>query len=77
MPAARALLQLAREYTAQEFKSIIEGLVPQQMEDKWFIYYEEPWLYLHRSWTGFCIYIVRFEKSIAGYAIREAWAIVT
>lgn len=28
------------------------GLIPQEMEDKWFVYFENGWLYLHRSWTG-------------------------
>jgi ADP-ribosyl-[dinitrogen reductase] hydrolase len=36
------------------------------MEDKWFAYYEEPRLYLHRSWTGFLIYRVRFEPEGEG-----------
>jgi hypothetical protein len=30
------------------------------MEDKWFVYWKDDCLYFHRSWTGFCIYIVRF-----------------
>jgi hypothetical protein len=33
------------------------------MDDKWFIYYEEDEnkLYMHRSWTGYCVWIVKFE----------------
>ena len=27
-----------------------------------FIYFEEDTLYIHRSWTGFCIYILEFPK---------------
>ena len=26
------------------------------MEDKWFVYYEEPELFFHRSWTGQPVY---------------------
>ena len=37
------------------------GLVLGQMEDKWFIYWHDDALYFHRSWSGFCIYVVRFE----------------
>ena len=37
------------------------GLVPGQMEDKWFVYWQDDALYFHRSWTGFCVYVVRFE----------------
>jgi hypothetical protein len=39
-----------------EFARLRAGLIPQQMEDKWFIYYEEPHLFLHRSWTGAPVY---------------------
>lgn len=36
------------------------------MEDKWFIYYADSHLYFHRSWTGYCIYIVRFNEQDNG-----------
>jgi len=39
---------------------IRRGLVPEQMEDKWFIFWEDDSLFFHRSWTGFCIYAVHF-----------------
>ena len=32
----------------------------EQMEDKWFIYWKDDTLFFHRSWTGFCIYVIRF-----------------
>ena len=41
-------------------ESIRRGVVPQQMEDKWFIYWQHDTLFFHRSWTGNCIYVVRF-----------------
>lgn len=41
---------------------IRKGVVPEQMEDKWFIYYSDNCLYFHRSWTGFTVYIVRFKE---------------
>ena len=59
-------------YTKTEFERITMGLIPQQMEDKWFIFYEEPWLYLHRSWTGFCIFKVCFEVVDEYAAVTEA-----
>ena len=66
LPKARASITLDRTYSAAEFQRICEGYIPQEMEDKWFSYYEEPWLYLHRSWTGFGIYQVRFEPTAEG-----------
>lgn len=31
------------------------------MEDKWFIYFDGPHLYLHRSWSGLAAYRVTFD----------------
>jgi len=73
LPAARAPLGLEEAYTAEEFELIKGGLIPEAMEDKWFAFYEDPWLYLHRSWTGACIYGLRFQPSDTGAAVVESW----
>ncbi len=73
-PADRAALRLATTYTPLEFEQITRGLIPVEMEDKWFVFFEAPWLFLHRSWTGVCVYGVRFETSRdGGAAIAESW----
>lgn len=56
-----------------QIERISKGLIPQEMEDKWFIYYEGPYLYLHRSWTGQPVYRIKFEKSETGYYVKEAF----
>ncbi len=61
-----------REVSARQFERIRCGLVPREMEDKWFIYFDEPWLYLHRSWTGLLVYRVKFEPSQRGARISLA-----
>jgi hypothetical protein len=43
------------------------------MEDRWHIFFKDPWLHFVRSWTGFCVYKVRLEKSDAGYRVAEVW----
>jgi hypothetical protein len=48
------------------------GLVPRQMEDKWFIYYEEPHLFLHRSWTGQPVYRLTLKGVPNGAEVAEA-----
>ena len=48
--------------TQEEMVLIKKGFVPQQMEQKWFIYYSDSHLYFVRSWTGFTVYIVRFNE---------------
>ncbi len=75
LPTARTSISLDRTYTADEFERICEGNIPQEMEDKWFAFYEEPWLYLHRSWSGFCIYQVRFERT--GIEVHVAEVLVS
>jgi hypothetical protein len=61
LPTANKQLAFDRTYSNEEFQRIALGIIPESMEDKWFVYYEAPWLYLYRSWTGYCIYQIRFE----------------
>src|SRR6476646_5417355 len=72
MPAALAPIWVEKFYSQDEFDRLIAGVIPEVMEDKWFIFYESPWLYLHRSWTGLFVFKVRFEPVAAGMAIAEA-----
>ena len=53
---------------------ICAGLVPEQMEDKWFVYWKDDHLFLHRSWTGYCVYVVRFVAEEGRYKMTEAYA---
>jgi hypothetical protein len=46
-----------------EFEQLKLGLIPEVMEDKWFIYFETPHLHLHRSWTGQPVYRVTFREA--------------
>jgi hypothetical protein len=70
---ARERLPYERRFDAAEQQRLLRGLVPDQMEDKWFIFHEDGWLYFHRSWTGLCIYGVRLRPEGAGSAVEEAW----
>lgn len=60
MPDKHAEFSFRRFFTKEEMELLRFGNIPQEMEDKWFWYYEDDRLYIHRSWTGFCICIVRF-----------------
>ena len=71
MPQGCRHLTFRHTYSPAEFEIISMGLIPKEMEDKWFIYYDPPWLYLHRSWTGYCIYKVRFEVHDGSAAVAE------
>jgi len=73
-PAERESLQLGLLFSDDEGERIRRGHIPKDMDDKWFIFFEDGWLYFHRSWTGHCIYGVRLDGSPSGVRVIEAWA---
>jgi hypothetical protein len=73
LPEARARLAYTRSFAPGERARLVRGIVPAQMEDKWFVFHEPPWLYFHRSWTGICIYALRLSVEGEGCAVDEAW----
>lgn len=74
MPDRKRRLQLERSFSLREYDRLRYGYVPQEMEDKWFIFLEDNWLNFHRSWTGICIYRVRLDRVKDRYECLEAWA---
>lgn len=60
LPARHIALKLDVDLDAAESACVRRGLLPLEMEDKWFLYYEGNTLYMHRSWTGVCIARVHF-----------------
>lgn len=73
MPVRRERLDFDRVFTSEEFAKIKAGHIPQEMEDKWFIFFEDNWLYFHRSWTGYCIFQMRLDEGANGWHVAEAW----
>jgi hypothetical protein len=70
LPAQRARLNIQRTFTDEEYERLSQGLIPLDMDDRWFIFMEEDTLFFHRSWTGICIYEVHLDS---GHSITEAW----
>lgn len=64
MPEKSTIIELNQTYTKEQMDNMKKGLIPQEMEDKWFVYFDESEmkLYFHRSWTGNCVYILQFEE---------------
>jgi hypothetical protein len=60
LPSQRSTVSLSRTFSPEEVQKLRQGVLPQAMEDKWFIYWQDDSLIFHRSWTGYCIYIVQF-----------------
>jgi 8-oxo-dGTP diphosphatase len=62
MPDQQAAFILQRSFSDRQMQALRKGNIPKEMEDKWFWYMEGNTLYAHRSWTGFCIYIISFSE---------------
>ena len=72
-PSNRAPLGFAGFYFDERAERIIAGNVPVDMDDRWFIYSEDGWVYFHRSWTGACVFGVRLDGSPAGVRVIDSW----
>ena len=70
LPPRREKLNIERTFSEEEYSHLSKGLVPEVMEDKWFIFMENNILYFHRSWTGVCIYEVHFDNK---QVINKVW----
>jgi len=71
LPTRQTTIPIGRRFSADDMSRIRDGLVPEQMEDKWFIYWQDASLYLHRSWTGFCVYVARFQEQDGEWTLVE------
>ncbi|WP_428389535.1 hypothetical protein [Mucisphaera sp.] len=65
MPSESMRIKLSCQFDPVQASIIRQGVIPDSMDDRWFCFYEEEALTLHchRSWTGHCIYQVRFSAS--------------
>ena len=72
MPTQHLAITLDRSFSVLEMERIRQGVVPEQMEDKWFVYWHDGTLYFYRSWTGFCVFVVHF--AVEGESCRMVGA---
>lgn len=66
------LIPYSATFSGRKYNKIAAGLIPQVMEDKWFIYMDGPYLCLHRSWTGLGVYRIKLEGENGDYFVTEA-----
>jgi hypothetical protein len=45
-----------------QFETLCKGRIPEDMDDKWFIYFEEGYLHFHRSWTGYEVFRIHLQR---------------
>ena len=68
-PKEYDLLDFDITLSSDEFELIAKGNKPQDMEDKWFSYLENNELYIHRSWSGICLFKISFIPQNDGHKI--------
>lgn len=61
MPERHEEFILKRNISMEELEILKRGHIPKRMEDKWFWYYQDGILYAHRSWTGYCVYMIKID----------------
>jgi len=59
-------------FTAQQMRNLRRGFIPVDQGQKWFLYFEDDTLHIHRSWTGFQMFEVVFEADGDGAVARFA-----
>ncbi len=71
MPEQKIELKVERQVSNDEMQQLKMGFIPDDMNQRWFVYYEDNRLYFHRSWTGYCIYIIEFEPKGEEFSISR------
>lgn len=72
LPEKITTVPLGLVFTAQQAALLRMGFVPASQDEKWFSYFADNVLYLHRSWTGICIFKVYFEPEEDGLLATHA-----
>ena len=73
LPQRYEALGFQATYNDLEVAKLKRGFMPRSMDDKWFIYFADGWLYFHRSWTGTRIYWLRLEDAVGGLKVAESY----
>jgi len=61
MPEKNVLIPMNVTIPCEAMQLVKYGHIPDAMEDHWFMYCDENTIRYYRSWTGFCIYVAKYE----------------
>ncbi len=61
MPDKNTVIPLNVTIPSDAMRIIEYGHIPEAMEDHWFMYCDGNTIRYYRSWTGFCIYVAKYE----------------
>ena len=73
LPQPREPLGFERVFTRQEADLLCAGFKPRDMDDRWSLRYDAPWLYVARSWTGFVVFGLELEVTDTSAAVQSSW----
>jgi hypothetical protein len=59
-------------FTRDEYEVMRRGVVPQDMDDKWFIFCDGESLFFYRSWSGYGIYRVDLREQDNQWVVARA-----
>jgi hypothetical protein len=65
-PNDREDLGYQNSFLGSDAEKLIAGHRPTVMEDKWFVYSEDGWVYFVRSWTGYHIFAIQLAEISSG-----------
>lgn len=66
IPEKHSIVEVDRWFSNEQIERLKYGIIPSQMEERWFVYWENDVLHFHRSWTGINFYSVLFEQEGEG-----------
>ena len=62
MPEKHDTFTIKNKFSKEQIENLSYGHIPDEMEDRWFSYMEDNKMYIHRSWSGICVYVLSFRK---------------
>ena len=71
MPETFEVATMNRSLSEEEYQALVFGFIPRDTDDRWFLYAQDDWVYLHRSWTGHCIFKLKLEVSSGNVTLTD------
>jgi hypothetical protein len=67
------VLPIVKILNDADAENLLKGFKPRDIEDRWFVYFEAGWGFIHRSLTGYLIYKIKLDGCPMGARISEAY----
>lgn len=73
LPSKTDSLGYSATFSHEETVKLRDGSVPRSAEDRWFVFFEEDWLYICHSRSGACIFGLRLDRHDGGVRVGRSW----